>query len=92
MAAYHRSDVQARPEGLEELNRRVWGDKITLATTAHAAGGLGLGLLLCPGRTGWSRSVAYALLGFSLFAHLYALLAMWPAARLERAETRRAVR
>ncbi len=60
----------------EDLNRRVWGDKVTLATTAHAAGGLGLGLLLC--RTSRNRGLAYALLGFSALAHVYALATAQP--------------
>lgn len=31
---------------LNDLNKRVWGDKIALGTTNHPLGGLGLGLLL----------------------------------------------
>ncbi|MBI4497463.1 MAG: hypothetical protein HY689_06160 [Chloroflexi bacterium] len=62
---------------LEELNRRVWGDKIVLATTAHTLGGIGLGLLLTqPERY---RGLATALLGFSSLAHLYAIWTMRPA-------------
>ena len=71
--------MQARLEQLEELNRRFWGDKITLATTAHALGGLGLGLALCPSRR--NRTLAYALLAFSYLAHVYAFLTMRPAPR-----------
>lgn len=59
---------------LEEFNRRVWGDKVTLATTAHALGGIGLGLLI--GRAERLRSVAYLLIACAWLAHAYAFLTM----------------
>lgn len=59
---------------LEELNRRVWGDKVALATTAHALGGFGLGLLI--GRAERFRFVAYLTIAFAWLAHIYAFLTM----------------
>lgn len=64
---------------LEDLSRRMWGDTVSLATTAHGLGGLGLGLLLRP--TGRNRGLAYALLGFSALAHVYALATAQPIAQ-----------
>lgn len=66
---------------IEDLNRRVWGDKITLATSSHVLGGVGLGLLL--GRVEGRRSLAYALLASSLAAHLYAWLTKTPVGKRE---------
>jgi hypothetical protein len=53
---------------VDALNRRVWGDKLTLATLTHALGGLGLGLLL--GRADDRRSLASMLLAVSAVAQL----------------------
>ena len=63
---------------VDALNRRVWGDKITLATLTHALGGVGLGLLLS--RAEDRRTLAYALLAVSSAAHLYAWLTAPPVA------------
>ena len=57
---------------LEDLNNRIWGDKIALATTNHTLGGIGVGLLL--GGTRDHRPMAYTLIGFALAAHVYAWL------------------
>lgn len=64
---------------LEELDQRVWGDKITLATTAHLLGGIGIGLLVNCAAARQARPIAYALLGLSTLAHLYAFLTARPA-------------
>ncbi|MDI1484179.1 hypothetical protein [Polyangium sp. y55x31] len=68
--------MQKRIHGLEELSRRVWGDKIPLALAAHALGGIGLGMLTCKGTDARHRRVAYALVGFSMLAHVYAFTTM----------------
>lgn len=57
---------------LEALNERIWGDKVTLATTNHALGGIGAGLLMA-GTRRW-RPLAWGLVAFSLGAHVYAWL------------------
>lgn len=57
---------------LEDLNRRVWGDKITLATMNHALGGVGVGLLIA--REKRRRPLAIGFVTFSLAAHVYAWL------------------
>lgn len=59
-------------EGFEVLNNRIWGSKIALATTNHALGGIGVGLLLGGARE--RRPMAYTLVGFALAAHVYAWL------------------
>ena len=61
---------------IEELNRAVWGDKVTLATTAHAVGGLGIGLLINRATAARAKPLAFALIALSLAAHLYAFLTM----------------
>jgi len=61
---------------IEELNRAVWGDKVTLATTAHALSGLGIGLLVNCATAERAKPLAYALLAVSTLAHLYAFLMM----------------
>lgn len=58
---------------IEELNRRVWGDKVTLATTAHLVGGVGLGLLATCSMAEKARPLAFTLIGLSVLAHLYAI-------------------
>jgi len=37
--------MHANLQGFEDLNRRVWGDKVALGLTAHTLGGIGVGLL-----------------------------------------------
>ena len=59
---------------VEDVNQLLWGDKVTLATTAHTVGGLGLGLLI--GGAERYRFVGYLLLAFALLAHAYAFLTM----------------
>ncbi|HEX5414212.1 MAG TPA: hypothetical protein VFZ25_01010 [Chloroflexota bacterium] len=59
-----------------ELACLMWGDKITLATTAHFLGGLGVGLLVSRSTARRLKALAYAGVGFALLAHLYALLSM----------------
>lgn len=61
---------------LEEMNRMVWGDKVTLATTAHALGGMGIGLLINRATAERLKPLAYTLIAFSTLAHLYAFLTM----------------
>jgi len=61
---------------IEEYNRAVWEDKVFLATTAHALGGLGIGLLVNRETAERAKPLAYALIAFSMVAHLYALLTM----------------
>lgn len=64
---------------MEDTNRRVWGDKITLATFAHSLGGLGLGLLGYKMISDRSRpTVGYVLVGLSALLHGYAMFTMWP--------------
>jgi len=63
---------------LEELDQRVWGDKVILATTAHALGGIGVGLLVNCAVARRAQPLAYALLGLSALAHLYAFLTARP--------------
>ena len=75
------SSLQELMSPFEELNRRVWGDQITLATTAHVVGGIGIGLLAFPMVRERARPLGYALLGISLLMHLYAFLTPWPASR-----------
>jgi len=61
---------------IEDLNRAMWGDKVTLATTAHALGGIGIGMLLKRKTVESAMPLAYGLIAISLLAHLYALLTM----------------
>lgn len=63
---------------LEEWNRRVWGDKVALATWNHTLGGVGFGLLIYPAVGRQARLVGYTLIGLSALAHLYAFLTMRP--------------
>ena len=65
---------------MEDVSHRLWGDKVALATTAHAVGGLGLGLLI--GGAERYRFVGYLLLAFASLAHAYALLTMRTEARV----------
>jgi|GEM_PF-4239063 len=61
---------------LLEFNQAVWGDKVLLATTAHALGGFGIGLLVNRRTAERAKPLAYALIGVSMAAHLYAFLTM----------------
>lgn len=70
-------------EQLENINHRVWANKITLATTNHTLG-LGAGLLIAGTRE--RRPLAYALIGFALVAHAYAWLTMEPSKAIEQAQ------
>jgi hypothetical protein len=63
---------------IEHMNRDVWGDKVTLATTAHLLGGLGIGLLIDRKLADRYRMAAFGLVAFSVLAHLYALLTRPP--------------
>lgn len=63
---------------IEEANRRVWEGQITLATTAHTLGGIGIGLLAFPKVRERAQPIAYALLIVSFLMHLYAFLTPWP--------------
>lgn len=63
-------------EKIERLNEGVWANKVTLATTAHALGGVGFGLLLYPEVKDHARTIGFALLGVSLAAHAYAFATM----------------
>jgi hypothetical protein len=63
-----------KPKGLKDLTRRVWGKKLTLALVTHMLGGLGIGILIgSKGADQHVLSMAYALVGFSVLAHLHAL-------------------
>ena len=82
-------------EQIEAMNQCWWGHKVSLATTAHTVGGIGLGLLLYPILTSTTRTifgemvrpsemdrvrtVAYGLLGLSALAHVYAFFTRYTA-------------
>jgi|SwirhisoilCB2_FD_contig_51_8778642_length_1266_multi_3_in_0_out_0_2 hypothetical protein len=61
---------------IEDLNRAAWGDKVTLATTAHFLGGLGIGLLVNRRTAEGAKPLGYVLVAISMLAHLYASLTM----------------
>ena len=63
---------------IEEANRRVWEGQITLATTAHLLGGVGIGLLAFPKVRDRAQPIAYALMSVSFLMHLYAFVTPWP--------------
>lgn len=76
---------------IENLNQAVWGDKVTLATTAHFLGGLGLGMVMKRTTVEGARPLAYGLIAISLLAHLYALLTMSSLPQATRERTRMSV-
>lgn len=65
-----------RIQEIEQLNRRLWGGRVTLAVAAHALGGVGLGLLASRRTARQARPLARAMVAFYIVAHLYALLTM----------------
>jgi len=65
-----------KPEGFEDLARRMWGDKVLLGIVSHTLGGIGIGLLACKGKNKKTRRIALGLVGFSALAKTYAILNM----------------
>ncbi|UQA58561.1 hypothetical protein [Polyangium aurulentum] len=68
--------MHAKLQGFEELNRRVWGDKVVLGLTAHTLGGIGVGLLSAKRASKMQRRVGFGLIAISTLAHIYALMTM----------------